>query len=52
MFYGEHLSADEVPIKCACGETATIEVKDARDTRHSWFCRRCAARARRGGQKP
>ncbi len=28
MLYGEHLSADEVPVKCTCGVTATVEVSD------------------------
>lgn len=46
MLYGEYLSADEVPIKCACGVTATVEVTDARGCSLGWFCRRCAERAR------
>lgn len=40
MFYGEHLSADEVPLKCECGVTATVEVFD------SWYCRSCSHRKR------
>lgn len=46
MLYGEHLSADEVPIKCACGETATVEVLDRHGTSCGWFCRRHAGRLR------
>ena len=43
MFYGEHLSAEEVPLKCGCGVTATVEVLDKRGCSCGWFCRRCAA---------
>ena len=46
MLYGEHLSADEVPIKCTCGVTATVEVVDQRKHSCGWFCRRCAYRKR------
>jgi hypothetical protein len=46
MIYGEHLNADEVEIKCACGVTATVEVLDKRGCSCGWFCRRCAERAR------
>lgn len=46
MIYGEHLSADEQEIKCACGVTATVEVKGKQGCLCGWFCRRCAARKR------
>ena len=46
MLYGEHLSADEIPIKCACGVTATVEVLDKYKCSCGWFCRRCAWRKR------
>lgn len=47
MIFGEHLSAEEVPIKCPCGETATVEVLDGSKQSHGWFCRRHAWRMRR-----
>lgn len=40
MFYGEHLSAEEIPLKCACGVTATMEVIDKSGQSHGWFCQR------------
>ena len=46
MIFGEHLSADEQTIKCACGVTATVEVTDKGGCSHGWFCRRCAERER------
>jgi len=46
MIYGEHLNADEQEIKCACGVTATVEVKDKRGCSCGWFCRRCAGSKR------
>jgi hypothetical protein len=46
MIYGEHLNADEQAITCACGVTATVEVKDRSGCSHGWFCRRCAWRKR------
>lgn len=46
MLYGEHLSAEEVPITCPCGETATVEVVDKRGASCGWFCRRHAGRLR------
>jgi hypothetical protein len=46
MFYGEHLSADEVEIKCACGQSATVEVLDKAGYSHGWFCRGHAYRKR------
>ena len=47
MFYGEHLSADEVSVKCPCGIAATVEVVDRLGTSRGWFCREHAHRARR-----
>lgn len=44
MFYGEHLSAEEVPLKCGCGVTATVEVLDKLGCSCGWFCRRCSHR--------
>jgi hypothetical protein len=44
MFYGEHLSAEEVPVKCACGVTATVEVFDRYKRSCGWFCRSCGHR--------
>ena len=48
MFYGEHLNAEEVPLKCGCGcgVTATVEVLDKRGCSRGWFCRRCSHRKR------
>lgn len=46
MFYGEHLSAEEIPIQCRCGETATVEIFDVHGVSCGWFCRRHASRAR------
>lgn len=39
MLYGEHLSAEEVPLKCPCGVTATVGVVDKSGRSHGWFCR-------------
>ena len=46
MFYGEHLSAEEVPLKCGCGVIATVEVLDKHGCSRGWFCRRCSHRKR------
>ena len=43
MFYGEHLSADEVVVKCKCGVSATVEVLDKQGVSCGWYCRRCSA---------
>ena len=42
MIFGEHLSADEVAVKCTCGISATVEVVDRNRCSRGWFCRRCA----------
>jgi hypothetical protein len=42
VFYGEHLSADEVSVQCACGIAATVEVFDKSKISCGWFCRKCA----------
>ena len=42
MIFGEHLSADEVAVKCTCGISATVEVVDRHRCSRGWFCRRCA----------
>jgi hypothetical protein len=47
MLYGEHLNADEVPLKCACGVTATVEVFDKHRWSCGWFCRSCGHRKSR-----
>ena len=49
MFYGEHLSADEVAVKCACGcgIAATVEVRDKFDQPCGWFTRSCAYKKRK-----
>lgn len=47
MLYGEHISADEIPVKCPCGETATVEVLDVHGYSHGWHCRSCAHRKRK-----
>jgi len=41
MLFGEHLSADEIAVKCPCGVTATVPIEP-----HGWFCRRCGSRVR------
>jgi hypothetical protein len=46
MFYGEHLSADEVSVRCACGVIASVEVVDKYKQSCGWFCRRCSYRKR------
>ena len=46
MFYGEHLSAEEIAIKCSCGIVATVEIIDANGISHGWFCREHAHRVR------
>jgi hypothetical protein len=46
MFYGEHLSAEEALVKCACGVVASTEVHDRFGHSCGWFCRRCADRKR------
>jgi hypothetical protein len=40
VIYGEHLCAEEVLLKCACGVTATVEVVNKSGRSHGWFCRR------------
>ena len=47
MFYGEHLSADEVAVKCACGISATVEVLDKQGVSCGWYCRSHAHRKRK-----
>lgn len=47
MIYGEHLSADEVAVKCSCGIAATIEIIDRTGCSRGWHCRQCAARTRK-----
>jgi hypothetical protein len=44
MLYGEHLCAEDVPLKCACGVTATVKVVDRGGQLHGWYCRRCSYR--------
>ena len=46
MIYGEHLSAEEVPMKCGCGVTATVEVRNKLGSSCGWFCRSCAEKLR------
>lgn len=46
MFYGEHLNAAEIPLKCDCGVTATVEVRNKSGHLCGWFCRRCSATER------
>jgi hypothetical protein len=46
MFYGEHLSADEVEMKCRCGLVATVEVLNKQGMSCGWHCRGCAKRKR------
>ncbi len=46
MLYGEHLSADEASVDCACGVAATVEVVDRLGQTRGWFCRRCSAKKR------
>jgi hypothetical protein len=47
MFYGEHLSAEEIAVTCACGITASVEVLDKYGRSHGWFCRDHAHRVRK-----
>ncbi len=44
MLYGEHLSADEVAVPCACGcgIVATVEIFDDHGQSCGWFTRSCA----------
>jgi hypothetical protein len=44
MFYGEHLSADEVALKCKCGQTATVEIFSKLEISQGWFCSSCGHR--------
>lgn len=46
MLWGEHLCADDVPLKCPCGITATVEVIDKYGRSHGWHCRNHAYRVR------
>jgi tRNA(Ile2) C34 agmatinyltransferase TiaS len=46
MLYGEHLCAEDVPLKCACGITATVHVIDKHGRSHGWHCRNCSYRVR------
>lgn len=48
MIYGEHLSADEIAVRHACGVIGSIEVFDHRGCSCGWLCRRCAYRKRNG----
>jgi hypothetical protein len=47
VFYGEHLSADEVAVKCQCGIAASVEVIDRLGVSRGWFCREHAVTVRR-----
>jgi len=47
MFYGEHLSAEEIAVKCQCGIAASIEVFDKYVQSHGWFCREHAHHVRK-----
>lgn len=47
MIYGEHLNAEEVPLKCDCGMSAVVEVVDRYGCSRGWFCRHHAERVRR-----
>jgi hypothetical protein len=47
MFYGEHLSAEEIVVQCKCGIAATIEIFDSSKISCGWFCRDCAYTKRR-----
>jgi len=46
VIYGEHLSTEEMPVKCPCGEAATVDVRDKFGQSYGWFCRRCSCRQR------
>ena len=46
MIYGEHLSAEEICVKCPCGVTATVDVPNKQGISQGLFCRRCAVRVR------
>ena len=46
MFYGEHLSAEEVSVKCPCGRPAIVEVFDEHKISRGWYCRDHAHRVR------
>jgi hypothetical protein len=46
MIWGEHLSAEEISVKCPCGIAATVEVIDRLGTSRGWFCREHAHRVR------
>ena len=46
VIFGEHLSADEISVRCACGVIASVEVVDKSGCSCGWFCRRCAWRKR------
>jgi hypothetical protein len=49
MFYGEHLGAEEVAVKCSCGcgIAATVEVVDKLGQSCGWFTRSCAYKKRK-----
>lgn len=47
MFYGEHLSAEEVSVQCSCGAFAIVEIHDRFGHSCGWFCRQCSVRKRK-----
>lgn len=49
MIFGEHLTADEaaVPCACGCGVAAVVQVLDGDGRSCGWFTRSCAYRRRK-----
>lgn len=46
MFYGEHLNANELEMRCPCGIVASTEIFDKGGRSQGWFCRTHASRVR------